>query len=111
MEVKFISTTRLTEFLSKVKTWANSTFAVLSHTHTKSQITDLPVIPTGVNITTVNSITAVGSLPVLTFTPNATTGNLTIAWSQGSLPTKGSDTTVVTGLTYNAQDIWDGGDY
>ena len=26
MEVKFISTTRLTEFLSKVKTWANSTF-------------------------------------------------------------------------------------
>ena len=82
-----------------------------THTHTKDQITDLPAIPTGTSTTIVNSISAVGSLPTLTFTPDASTGNLTIAWSQGTLPTKGSDTTVATGLTYSAQDIWNGGNY
>ena len=45
--------------------------------------------------TTVNSITAVGTLPSLTTT--VTNENLTISFSQGTLPTKGSDTTVKTG--------------
>ena len=35
MEVKFISTTRLTEFLSKVKTWANDTFAAKAQVNNK----------------------------------------------------------------------------
>ena len=45
--------------------------------------------------TTVNSITAVGSLPELTMSVNNET--LNISFSQGSLPTKGGDTTVATG--------------
>lgn len=45
--------------------------------------------------TTVNSITAVGELPSLTM--SVTNEVLTIAFSQGSLPTKGGDTTVATG--------------
>ena len=50
---------------------------------------------------TVNSITAVGTLPELTTT--VSNENLTIGWSAGTLPTKGSDTTVKTGDgTYTA---------
>ena len=45
--------------------------------------------------TTVNSITAVGSLP--SFSYDSATEKLT--FNAGSLPTKGSNTTVVTGVT------------
>lgn len=45
--------------------------------------------------TTVNSITGVGELPSLTM--SVSNEILTIAFSQGSLPTKGGDTTVATG--------------
>ena len=45
--------------------------------------------------TTVNSITDVGTLPVLTTTVE--NENLTISFSQGTLPTKGDNTTVKTG--------------
>lgn len=45
--------------------------------------------------TTVNSITAVGTLPELTTTVANET--LTIGFSQGTLPTKGANTTVKTG--------------
>jgi len=45
--------------------------------------------------TTVNSITDVGTLPSLGM--SVTSENLAITWSQGTLPTKGSDTTVKTG--------------
>lgn len=45
--------------------------------------------------TTVNSITDVGTLPVLSTTVE--NENLTISFNQGTLPTKGSDTTVKTG--------------
>ena len=45
--------------------------------------------------TTVNSITAVGTLP--TFTYNSTTENLT--YTAGTLPTKGSDTSVINSVT------------
>ena len=48
------------------------------------------------NTTTVNSITAVGTLPAWTAT--VANENLTIGWSQGTLPTKGNNTTVVTGI-------------
>lgn len=51
--------------------------------------------------TTVNSITAVGSLPSMTTT--VTNEVLTIGFDAGSLPTKGSNTTVKTGdATYSA---------
>ena len=46
--------------------------------------------------TTVNSINDVGTLP--TWTATVSNENLTISWSQGTLPTKGSDTTVVSGI-------------
>ena len=50
------------------------------------------------NTTSMYEITGVGSVPSLTFTPNASTGNLTIAWSAGSVPTRQSKT-VATGIT------------
>lgn len=51
--------------------------------------------------TTVNSITDVGTLPALTTT--VTNEVLSISFSRGTLPTKGSDTTVKTGdATYTA---------
>lgn len=48
--------------------------------------------------TTVNSITAVGTLPSMTYT--AATETLT--FDPGTLPTKGADTTVLTGVTLAA---------
>lgn len=46
---------------------------------------------------TVNSITNVGTLPELTMT--VTNETLTFSWSAGTLPTKGSDQTVLTGVS------------
>ena len=65
-----------------------------------------PTITVTPSTTTVNSITAVGTLPTCTLpTLSATVSNeiLTLSWtagsfSQGTLPTKGSNTTVVTGI-------------
>ncbi len=56
--------------------------------------------------TTVNSINNVGSLPTLT----ATVENeiLTIAFNQGSLPTKGTDTSVATGVQTFTQPTFSG---
>ena len=48
------------------------------------------------NTTTVNSITAVGSLPSLTMSVSDET--LSFSWSAGTLPTKGSNTTVATSV-------------
>lgn len=52
-------------------------------------------IDTAGSTAVVNSITDVGTLPVLSTTVNNET--LTIGFSQGTLPTKGSNTTVKTG--------------
>ena len=49
-----------------------------------------------VNTTTVNSITGVGTLPSLTTSVSDET--LTISWNAGTLPTKGADTSVATGI-------------
>ena len=48
------------------------------------------------NTTTVNSITDVGTLPSFTATVN--NEKLTLSWSTGTLPTKGNNTTVATGV-------------
>lgn len=45
----------------------------------------------------VNSITNVGTSPSLTMTYNSSTENLSFAFDQGTLPTKGADQTVKTG--------------
>ena len=55
-----------------------------------------PTITVTPSTTTVNSITAVGTLP--SWSGTVTNENLTIAWSEGTLPTKGSNTTVATGI-------------
>jgi hypothetical protein len=55
-----------------------------------------PTITVTPNTTTVNSITAVGTLPQLTMTVASET--LTFGWNAGTLPTKGSNQTVVTGI-------------
>lgn len=53
-----------------------------------------PTTTVTLNTTTVNSITAVGSLPSLT--TSVENENLTISFSPGTLPTKGSNQTVAT---------------
>lgn len=55
-----------------------------------------PTITVTPSTTTVNSITDVGSLP--TWTGTVANENLTIGWSAGTLPTKGDNTTVATGI-------------
>lgn len=55
-----------------------------------------PTITVTPNTTTVNSITAVGTLPA--FTATVENENLTLGFSQGTLPTKGANVTVVTGI-------------
>ena len=58
-------------------------------------------VATAGSTTTVNSITAVGTLPE--WTASVTSEVLTISWSAGTLPTKGSNTTVKTGdASYSA---------
>ena len=48
------------------------------------------------NTTTVNSITDVGSLPSLSM--DVTNEVLSFSWATGTLPTKGANTTVATGV-------------
>lgn len=55
-----------------------------------------PTITVTPDTTTVNSITAVGTLP--TFTATVQNENLTFGWDAGTLPTKGGNTTVATGI-------------
>lgn len=58
-------------------------------------------ISTAGSTTTVNSITGVGTLPAFGATVSGEV--LTLSWSAGTLPTKGSDTTVKTGdASYSA---------
>ena len=54
---------------------------------------DVTIIPT---TATANSITDVGTLP--SFTATVASETLTLGFSQGTLPTKGADTTVLTGI-------------
>lgn len=56
-----------------------------------------PTITVTPSTTTVNSITAVGTLP--TFTATVENENLTLGFSQGTLPTKGANVTVATGIS------------
>lgn len=125
MADKYTNIAALTEFLRKIKVWVSDNFAVKAHSHTfsgTSKTVSVSGTPSGtisvgtgtanytpsgsisvtpsvnLNTTTINSITGVGSLPTLTFTPNDNTGNLTIAWSQGTLPTKTDNVTVATGV-------------
>lgn len=58
------------------------------------------------NTTTVNSITAVGTLPTLTTT--VADENLTISFNQGTLPTKGDNTTVATSVKSVTQPTFTG---
>lgn len=55
-----------------------------------------PSISVAVNDTTVNSIASVGTLPE--FEANVANETLTFSFNKGTLPVKGNDTTVVTGI-------------
>ena len=55
-----------------------------------------PTITVTPSTAMVNSITDVGTLPALTTSVSNET--LTLGWSAGTLPTKGANTTVVTGI-------------
>ncbi len=75
-------------------------------TYTPAGTVSTPTITVTPNTTTVNSITAVGTLPSCTlpvFSTSVSGETLTLGWSAGSfsagtLPTKGSNTTVATGI-------------
>lgn len=58
------------------------------------------------NTTTVNSITDVGTLP--SFTATVANENLTLGFSQGTLPTKGANTTVATSVKSFTQPTFSG---
>ena len=66
-------------------------------TYTPAGSVSKPDITVTPSTATVNSITAVGTLPELTTT--VSNENLSISFSQGTLPTKGSDTSVLSGVT------------
>lgn len=68
-----------------------------SATYTPSGTIIQPTITVTPSTGTVNSITDVGALPELTTT--VSNEILTIGWSAGTLPTKGANTSVVTGIT------------
>lgn len=86
-----LSTSSATATVSKAQTG--------TATYTPTGTVDTPTISLKSNgagaTTTVNSITAVGTLP--SWTGTVSNGRLTFSWSAGTLPTKGEDTTVKTG--------------
>lgn len=65
-------------------------------TYTPEGTVSTPTITVTPNTTTVNSITDVGTLPELTTTVENEV--LTIGFNKGTLPTKGGNTTVATGI-------------
>lgn len=69
-----------------------------SGNYTPEGTVSTPTITVTPNTTTINSITAVGSLPAWNSSYDETTQHVTVSWSAGTLPTKGSNTTVVTGI-------------
>lgn len=77
-------------------------------TYTPGGTVGTPTITVTPNTATVNSITDVGSLP--TFGATVEDELLTLSFSQGALPTKGSNQTVVTGIksATSSQPSWTG---
>ena len=65
--------------------------------YTPAGTVSTPTITVTPTTGTVNSITDVGTLPA--FTATVANENLTLGWDAGSLPTKGSDTSVMTGAS------------
>lgn len=70
--------------------------ASVAGTYTPSGTISEPTITVTPNTSTVNSITDVGTLP--SFTATVTDEILTLGFNQGTLPSKGSDMAVVTGI-------------
>ena len=77
-------------------------------TYTPGGTVGTPTITVTPNTATVNSITDVGSLP--TFGATVENELLTLSFSQGTLPTKGSNQTVVTSIksATSSQPSWTG---
>lgn len=77
-------------------------------TYTPGGTVGTPTITVTPNTATVNSITAVGTLPE--FGTTVEDELLTLSFSQGTLPTKGSNQTVVTGIksATSTQPSWTG---
>lgn len=65
--------------------------------YTPAGTVSTPTITVTPTTTTVNSITSVGSLP--SWSASVSSETLSFSWNQGALPTKGSDTTVATGIS------------
>ena len=76
---------------------AISTAATGTANYTPAGTVSTPTITVTPSTDSVYSITDVGTLP--TFTADVTNENLTLSFTQGTLPTKGSAQTVVSGIT------------
>ena len=80
---------------NKTATVSKATSGTATYTPEGSVSAPTISVKTAGTTTTVNSITNVGTLPVLTTT--VANENLTIGFNQGTLPTKGANQTVKTG--------------
>lgn len=89
-------TVTVTTKSSSNKTAAVSPASSGEATYTPGGTVSTPEITVTPNTTTVNSITEVGTLPE--FSATVADEVLMLGFSQGTLPTKGSNTTVVTGI-------------
>lgn len=74
----------------------SGTKATINSSYTPAGTNSAPTVTVTTNSAIVNSITAVGTLPSLTTSVSGET--LTISFNPGTLPTKGADTTVATGI-------------
>lgn len=90
------------------KTATVSAAASGTTTYTPGGTVGTPTITVTPNTATVNSITDVGTLPA--FSATVEDELLTLGFSQGTLPTKGSNQTVVTGIksATSSQPSWTG---
>lgn len=108
--ISFTNSNASVSFGTTNKTAAVSPAASGTVTYTPGGTVGTPTISlkTAGSTTTVNSITAVGTLPSWSGTVSDET--LTITWSQGTLPTKGDNTTVKTGdgAYQSSQPSWTG---
>ena len=80
---------------NKTATVAPASSGAATYTPAGSVAAPTVSVKTAGSTTTVNSITAVGTLPSFTTTVRGET--LTLGWNAGTLPTKGANTTVKTG--------------
>jgi hypothetical protein len=96
MKADTVAATKASVGLTAGSVTATTKYLTASASGTAVGANGTAVVPTALNTATAYSITGVGSVPELVY-ENVTVGSAS-DWSAGTLPTKGSNTTVVTGI-------------